>query len=264
MGFSDFLGGPSNEMKWLGMDEMGLSKTMTGWMNTAYGKQQDILNQLQGNASRLATGNTGMGFGAAENSLLRGEIMANGAAGARNALQATMNARAGLGGGGFAAGGAGETSSLARAAGQTAALTSQANIAGETATTQGLAAETLANIQQGRTNALQTQGALSSLAGFYDPTRYAQLASQTNQQAFGQESKINELNQQRAKAIGSLAMTGLGLATGGITGGLAAGGGFLDTLKGVAGGALGDSGMFLTNPTPAPDNSGNYNPFNVG
>ena len=237
----DMFGGPSKPEEMLGGQEMGLSKSMMTQYEQQYAQQQTALQNLTASIGKIATGQTGMGFGAQENALYRGQIISGGGAAGRNAMQAWQNQQAGQ-----VFGGAGATSGLR--SGIAKQIGAQINTGAAESTQQGLNAETLENIQQGRQNTIQSAQMESGLAQLYNPLGYASGASSTEQAAFGQEHEINVEQQQKAQAIAALAEKGISMAAGGIAGGLGAGGGLFDTLKGVAGGVMGDSGMFLTNP----------------
>ncbi len=237
----DLFGGPSKQEEQLGGQEMGLSATMMGQFSQQYAQQQTALNNLKTTIGKLASGQTGMGFGAQENALYRGQIISGGGAAARNAQQAWQNQNAGQ-----VFSGAQATSGLR--SGIAKQIGAQISTGAAESTQQQLNQETLQNIQQGRANAVQTAATQAGLAQMYNPLAYASGASSSEQAAFGQEHQINVEQQEKAQAIAGLAERGISMAAGGIAGGLGAGGGFGDTLKGFAGGALGDSGMFLQAP----------------
>jgi len=261
----DLFGGPSKQEEQLGSQETSLSGTMMSQFQQQYAQQQTALKNLQTTIGKLATGQTGMGFGAQENALYRGQITAGGGAAARNAQQAWQNQNAGQ-----VFSGAQATSGLR--SGIAKQVGAQINTGAAESTQQQLNAETLANIQQGRSNAAQTASMESGLAQLYNPLAYASGASSTEQAAFGQEHQINVEQQQKAQAIAALAEKGISMGAGAIAGGIAGGGGFMDTLKGAAGGALGDSGMFFPSGTGgggggASGNfygTANYGPTSIG
>jgi hypothetical protein len=236
-------GGPSREEETLAGQESNLAQDLLANYKEQYGKREDVLRQLGGEISRIQSGNTGPGFGGAENAALISDIQNKGAAAARNAIQATQERAAGQRFQGVT-----DSAGLARAA----AIRQQVNAAittgAEIRTANALNAETAANYEQGRRNAAATASGLATLAGEYTPLQYASGASAATQSAFGMQHEINKEKAERAAAIGGLVKKGIGMAAGAVTGGLAAGGGFWDILKGAAGGALGDEGMFLTNP----------------
>lgn len=234
----DLFGGPSKQEEQLGGQEMNLSASMLKQYQQQYAQQQTALTNLTASISKLATGQTGMGFGAQENALYRGQIISGGGAAGRNAMQAWQNQQAGQ-----VFRGEGTTSGLR--SGIAKQIGAQINTGAAESTQQQLNAETLANIKQGRENTLESTKMESGLAQLYNPLAYASGASSTEQAAFGQEHEINVEQMQKAQAIAGLVEKGVSMAAGGIAGGIAGGGGFMDTLKGAGGGALGDSGMFF-------------------
>jgi len=190
-------GGPSKAEKNLGAQSQGLASAMEGDFNTVFNEQQSTLGQLKDELTRINTGSEGMGFSALENQLLMSGIETGAAGAERNAIQASQNRMAGLNQTGGVASGA----QAAREAGIVAG--------GEEAKAQGLNAETLANINQGRQNALTTAGGLQSLAGLENPEGYGKMAGNENQVAFQQ---ANIENAQHQAAMGGFMKSVVGAA----------------------------------------------------
>jgi hypothetical protein len=230
-------GGPSTQEKGSLAQADTLADSFQGDFNTVFGEQQSTLANLKNELTRIDTGHTGMGFSAEQNALLMSGIETGAAGAERNTEQAAQNKMAGLNQTGGVASGA----QAAREAGIIAG--------GEEAKAQGLNAETLANINQGRQNAMTTAGGLQSLAGLENPEGYGKLAGNENQAAFQQ---ANIVNQQHQAAVGSFmkGITGMAGVASDMFGGPIAGmankmlSGASDVMSGGggAGGAAGEGG----------------------
>ena len=115
-------------------------------------------------------------------------------------------------------------------------------------------------MQQGRTNAIQTESALQAIQGDFGNIAQESLHGEEtqNQLAYHQQSDIQAQEVARSQAIAGTIEKGIGTIAGGFAGGLGAGGGFMDTLKGFAGGAMGDGGQFLSTPGGSRGGPGGY------
>jgi hypothetical protein len=246
MCLDSLFGGPSQGEQTAQAQESNLSMDLMANYQQQYAQQQDVLARLGAEVSRIQSGNTGPGFGGAENAALISGIVNSGAAAARNAIQASQDRSAGQ-----VFNGQTDATGLARAS----AIRQQ--VAGDIAakvganTQNALIAENAANWAQGRATARESADLLSRQVGLYNPAAYASGASSATQSSFNMAQKIQQEKQQAAMSKVQFGVKLASMAAGGIMGGIGAGGGLFDTLKGVAGGVMGDSGMFLKNPTPA-------------
>jgi hypothetical protein len=233
-------GGPTHGEEGLAGQSTNLAATLGANFSQNYANQQATLARLGATINMIQSGQTGPGFSSQEDNAFKTNIVNQGAAAARNAQQATADRFAGAGSGG----GSGVSTGAARQiAGQIASSTGAA-------TSNALISEQAANMQQGRTNAIQTESALQAIQGDFGNIAQSSLAGEEtqNQLAYKQQSDIQAQEVARSQAIAGTIMKGVGAVAGGFAGGLGAGGGFMDTLKGFAGGALGDGGQFLTTP----------------
>lgn len=221
--------GPSSSEQSLAGQESSLSSSLQADFAQRYGQQSQTMAQLNSVINRIQAGDTGPGFGAAEEAARTSDIVNQGAAAARNTEQATRNIGAGQT---FGSNATGQTSAINKQIGERAASSASAN------TANALIKNTAENFQQGRINAAQTAGGLESLSGIENPLAYAQDASSTNSAAFDQAGKIRQLQDAHAAGIGNLIKAGVeDVVMPGISGAMGAGGGFFDSLKGFIGGA---------------------------
>jgi hypothetical protein len=235
----NFFGGASQAEQSDAASQGELAKSLQQDFGQRFGQQSTTLDSLNSVINRIQSGDTGPGFGADENAARTSNIINNSEAGARNAMQATAERAAGVGGGGDASG-------LARSSAIRQALNAAISAQGANQKSDLLAKNTAANYEQGRLNAAQTAGGLERLAGLQNPEGFASAASGANQAAFGMDNKINT-EDTSGGLFGSLLTAGVGLAGKAITGGIAGGGGFADTLKGALGGITGQD--YLNNPS---------------
>jgi hypothetical protein len=239
MCLDSLFGGATDEQKSYENRETGFSNDLAADFEQQYKDQQSVIKQYQAETAKIESGNTGPGFGAAENAAYISGIVNQGGAAARNAIQASQNRAAGQVFGGMT-----DTSGLARASAirQQAAGDISAKVGVNTA--NALNAETAANYGQGRTNATEAAGLLSRQVNMYNPLAYQGASSAASKNAADMSMTIQKENQQALMGKIGFGIKLAGMATGGIAGGFAGGGGLMDTLKGIAGGVQGDSGMY--------------------
>ena len=236
----NMFGGPSAGENNAYDNQVGLTNSLRSAFNQQYSQQQGVLNQLNGQIMRIQSGNTGPGYGGAENASRIALIQNQGAAASRNAIQAEREQSAGVGGGG--------TSGLARSAAINRQISGGIEALSGANTSNQLIAEQAGNFAQGRTNAVQAAQGFQQLAGDYNPAQYASQASGSNQAQFGQADKINQQNIQRSQAIAGLIEKGAGMALTGGMGGFAALGGGEGLGQGLQDfGAGASNAMFNTN-----------------
>ena len=236
----DLFGGPSAGENNAYDNQVGITNSMRSAFNQQYAQQQGVLSQLNGQIMRIQSGNTGPGYGGAENASNIALIQNQGAAQARNAIQAERTQSAGVGGGG--------TSGLARSAAINRQISGGIEALAGANTSNQLIGEQAANYAQGRANATQAASGFQALAGDYTPSTYAGQASQSNQAQFGQADKINQENIAKSQSVLGLVEKGASLATGGLAGGFAALGGGESLGEGLSDfGAGASNAMFNTN-----------------
>jgi hypothetical protein len=200
----DLFGGPSSGEQNAYDNQVGITNSMRSAFNQQYAQQQGVLNQLNGQIMRIQSGNTGPGFGGAENASRIALIQNQGAAQARNAIQAERTQSAGVGGGG--------TSGLARSAAINRQISGGIEALAGANTSNQLINEQGENFAQGRANATQAASGFQALAGDYTPSTYAGQASQSNQAQFGQADKINQENIASSQAAFGLLEKGVSAA----------------------------------------------------
>lgn len=237
--------GPTSTEQSIAQQTSDLSRTLDANYQQNYAQQQSTLKNLQGEISRIQSGDTGPGFSAAENAARTGEIVNNADAGARNLAQAAQDSASG-----FSFNGTQGGSGLERASAVRQQLNEQALAMGETNKSKLLAENTAENYSQGRRNAAATASGLESLAGQYGATAASDMGGTLSAQkeAFGQAEKLHAEADAASGGFGKLIGFGAGLAGKFLTGGMAGGGGLGDFMKGGLGGLAGDDGMFLKNP----------------
>ncbi len=243
---ASMFGGPSPSEKQIEGQTQSFGQVLQGNYNTEFANENQTLANLQTQIGREESGNMGPGWGTAENAAITSNIINQGAAAAANAEQRAQDVGAGQ-----VFGGIGSTSGLNRGS----AITGQRNAAiasaAATSTANQLNAATIKNYEQGVLNTQQSIAGLGALAGHQGALAGGAMSGSlsADQQAFGEAKTIQEQRAQETQGILKAVESGVGVLAGGVAGGLGAGGGFLDTLKGVAGGAMGDTGMFLQNPS---------------
>lgn len=205
----DLFGGPSAAEKSSLQRQTAISNAMWSNFQQQYQQQQGALKNLQAEIGRIQSGQTGPGFGGAENAARIALIQNTSAAQARNAIQAVRSRGAGVAGG---AGGAGTVPGAAAGIGAQTDAAIQAQVGANEA--NQLIAEQGENFAQGRTNAERTAAGLSQLAGLYSPTQYGSEAESANAQNFSMADKINQENIAKTQAeIGFGTKLALGAAT---------------------------------------------------
>lgn len=242
----DFAGGPTSTEKTDLADTNNLQTELQSHADTNYANQQQDLTNLTATIQQIKAGQTGPGFGAAENNAQIANIQNNAAASARNAEQAERNASSGQ-----VFGGASDSSGLARSQAINREITGTIAANAGNAEAAELNKQTQENYAVGRANAAAAEGGFSALADDYGQiSEFSQKeAAAANERSFSQSEDIEEQRVAASRAIAGLAEQGISMAAGGIAGGFGAGGGFGDTVKGILGGVLGDGGQFLRDPS---------------
>ena len=226
-------GGPSGAEEGAQGQIADFSRTLNANYQTIFGEQQGTIGRLNSVLSQIQSGETGPGFGGAENAALISKIQNEGAAQARNVTQAVQDRTAGQVFNGMT-----DSSGLARTSAINKQIQEQAASAAATSTAQQLAAETAANYGQGRRNAETTASGLASLAGLENPNAAAGATIEANKQAFDQADKIQqEKVAQTQGIIGAVTGAGLEALTGGLSNIGSPGGGnpFKQFLSGTVG-----------------------------
>lgn len=255
---TSMFGGPSENQEAIQGQTQSFGQTLQGNYNQEFANQQEALSNLNTEIGRVESGNAGPGWGAAENAAVTTGIVNNAGAAAQQAEQAAQDRAAGQVFGGQSA-----TSGLNR----TGAIQEQVNagIATNVANQKAslLNQATQANYQQGLANAQSAISGYNALAGQYGSAANAAMGGSEKAEAtaFGEQTQIDTEKEQEAQGILGAVEQGVGMLAGGIGGALSAGGGIGDTLKGFAGGALGDSGMFLSNPSSGGGGGGGNNNY---
>jgi hypothetical protein len=206
------LGGASSEEKSLESRESGLGLSLKSNYDTAFAHDQDALKRLNAEVSRIQSGDTGPGFGAAEEAARVGQINANAGAEARNVQQAVANAGAGST---FGDTGSGITSGIRKQ------LNEEAVSGAERDKANALLKNTAENYGQGRVNAAQTAGGLEALSGGYQREAGTALsgAENANAEAAKQAHQIQQ-EESSGGLIGGLLTKGLSMGASFLTGGI--------------------------------------------
>jgi hypothetical protein len=228
----DLFGGPSEGETTSYDNQVGITNSMRSAFNQQYGQQQGVLGQLNAQIMRIQSGQTGPGYGGAENASNIALIQNQGAAQARNAIQAERTQSAGVGGGG--------TSGLARSAAINRQISGGIEALAGANTSNQLIGEQAANYAQGRASAQSAVQGFQALAGDYNPLGYANASSSSNQAQFGQADKINQQKIAASQAeLGMIEKGAATVATAGAGGFAALGGGesFGEGLSDFASGA---------------------------
>jgi len=205
-------GGASNTEKATLGQTSDLAATLLSTFHQQYSQQQDVLKQLGTQIMKFTTGQTGPGFSGAENAARIAEIQNQGAASARNAIQAERERSAGVGGGG--------TSGLARTTAINRQIAGGIEALSGANTSNALLNEQAQNFAQGRANTAQAIGGYQTLAGDYNPSGYASLAGGELGQKFNQAHTINQEEIAKNQAIMGAITGGAKLAGSFLTGGL--------------------------------------------
>ena len=260
MCLDSLFGGATDEQKSYENRETGFSNDLAADFTQQYKDRQDVIKQYHAETTKIESGNTGPGFGAAENAAYISSIVNQGGAAARDAIQASQDRSAGqvfkTSGGEIS-----DSSGLSRASAirqqQAGEISSRVGIN----TANALTAETAANYGQGRTNAKESADLLSRQVSMYNTLAYQGASSVASKNAADMSKTIQDENQQALMGKIGFGIKLAGMAAGGVAGAFAGDGGFMDTIKGIAGGIQGDSGMYLKDPT-AP--AGPADPQSVG
>ena len=209
----NLFGGANTGEKTAAANEANLAKVMSGDFAQRFAGQTDVLQQLALDINRISSGDTGMGFGAAEMAARTGQIESGAGAMARNIEQATRNENAGQ------VFGLGVTATSGLRSGIQRQLDETAVSRAEAVKADALTNLTAQNFAAGREKAYRTEAGLQNLAGAYDPTKYGAMASGANEATFGMQSKINA-EDSSGGLIGGLLMKGLQMAGSFASGGL--------------------------------------------
>lgn len=213
-------GGPSSSEQTIAGQESSLGETLRGNYNTVFGEDQATLQALNSQLSQIRTGQTGLGFSAAEQSAREGQIINQGAANARNATQAAQDFGAGK-----TFNGSTDSSGLARTSGINQQIRETAQSQAETQTAGALTNLTAENYGQGRANADRSAAGLATLAGLENPNPVASAAGSELGSAFGSAKSIQD--QKIAETQGAIGLaTSIGLDAATFGAGALGGGGF--------------------------------------
>jgi hypothetical protein len=244
--------GPSGTQLSLQQEGLDLGRELDAHYTQTFNQQQDALTNLKALTSQMESGG-GEGLSAADLAAQTGQIIAGAAGTAAHLAQKERE----LGAGRVFAGGT-DSSGLARSSAINRQLTAEASAVGENQMAGGL--RTLAGLNE-EARIANLKGAMSSTeatakqygAAANESLRGAQTEGKQNWDIAG---TIKQEQDAAAGGFGKMLLAGGKMALAGITGGIAGGGGFLDTLKGVAGGITGQD--FLSNPKSS--NQDNFTP----
>jgi hypothetical protein len=202
-------GGPSSTEEMIAGQESSLASTLRGNYNTVFGEQQDTMKALDSQLRQIRTGQTGLGFSAAEQSVREAQIINQGGANARNAAQAAQDFGAGK-----TFNGSTDSSGLARQSGINQQIRETAQSQAETQTANQLTNLTAENYGQGRENAARSAAGLATLAGLENPNPAASAAGSELGAAFGSAEKIQQAKIAETQgAIGLATSIGMDAAT---------------------------------------------------
>ncbi len=200
--------GPSTAVQNDAQQAQSFSNLLTSNYQQQFAQQSSILNALNASLSPIvAAGPNQQGFSAAELADLNTKaINATGAA-SRNAQQVAANAAAGQNNT------SGLTSGVQKQIQGAIASQQAGNLANQQSNIQ------LQNYETGRQNYFNAVSGERALAGEYNPTGYASLTNQAEQQAFNQNHTVEEENNQMsADIIGGITSLAGGAATFGLGG----------------------------------------------
>ena len=213
MGFlgAALFGGPTAQEKSAAAQTNSMANALQGQYQTEFGQYENVANQLQNNLSQeLLQGEQGEGLTAAQMAPLQTAAINSAGQNFTNAQIAEQTREAGLGGGG------GNVSGLQ--SGVESQIQGQIAAAGANALTNaqiGIANENTNVALQKQQEAL---GGLAGLAGGYQSgaLNAADQELSQNKNYFGQETQIQQEQEQQAAAIGS----GVAALAGGVAGGV--------------------------------------------
>ena len=208
--------------------EANAGEAFNSTLQSAFGQrlagQTATLGNLNTTLGKIGSGQQGPGFSGAENASNISQIQNTGAAAAKNADQATLDAEAGQGGGGAS----GEKN------GVQAEIAAQTKTGAENLEANNLLKNTSENFQVGRQNTASMAGGLASLAGLQDPSSIGSVAQKQGESSFGMASTIEQQQAQKDSEIaGGITSAALDAATFGA--GAAGGGGLSGGLQALAG-----------------------------
>jgi hypothetical protein len=250
--------GPSGTQLGLQQEGLDLGRELEAHYTHTFAQQQDALTNLKALTSQMESGG-GEGLSAADLAAQTGQIIAGAAGTAAHLAQKERELGAGRVFGSDALGRGGtDSSGLARSSAINRQLTEEAGAVGENQMAGGL--RTLAGLNE-EVRMANLRGAMSSTeataqqygAAANESLRGAQTQGKQNWDIAG---TIKQEQDAAAGGFGKMLLAGGKMALAGITGGIAGGGGLLDTLKGVAGGITGQD--FLSNPKSS--NQDNFTP----
>jgi hypothetical protein len=206
---TDLFGGPSKQEEGLANSAQSFSNVLSANYGTAFGEQQSTLNNLNQEIQKIETGQTGQGFSAPELAAKNTAAINSAGAASRNAQQAIGNFSAGQGGGGSSGIMSGVQEQLR--AGAASSAENELSAAQNSIVQQ--------DYQQGRVNAQQTVGGLESLASEYGGAAGGAEsgAISENENAFKDQSQIQQQKSQMMSEIGGLVKSGVGIASGGLS-----------------------------------------------
>lgn len=199
--------GPSSQQEALAAQETDFSRTLQSHYAQNFGAQSQILQNLTNQFTPIAqAGPDQQGFGPQELAALNtqaGEQVAANYAKTQQSLNTVLGSRGG-----------GNEFLPTGAEGQ---LRAALATSGAQEMSQEQLGITRANYAQGRQNWQEATGGLRALSQEYDPSAIANETTSATGQAFGEESQIQQMKNQKESAIaGGIA----GLAGGFLTGGL--------------------------------------------
>ncbi len=216
--------GPSGSQKQLAAQEADFSTTLNQNYAKNFAAQSSILQNLTRMFTPIAeAGPDQQGFGSQELAALNTQIGEGSGANYGKASRALNTVLASRGGG----------NEVLPTGGEAALRETLASSAAQEASQEELAV-TRANYAQGRQNWSQATAGLDALAGQYNPNAIAGEATGANTSAFGEATKIQEMQNQKEMAIaGGITSLAMGAATFGA--GAMGGGGFGGGLKALTG-----------------------------
>jgi hypothetical protein len=220
--------GPSNQQKGLAGAEQAFSTQLQANYNRNFAAQSDILQNLTRMFTPIAeAGPDQQGFGPQELAALNTQAGEGVGANYGKAAQSLNTVLASRGGG-----------NEVLPTGADAALRGSLASSAASELSQEELGITRANYAQGRQNWSQATAGLDALSGQYNPNAIAGEATGANASAFGEATKVQEMQNQKEQAIaGGIASLAMGAATFGA--GAMGGGGIKGGLTALTGGGKG-------------------------